>query len=296
MKYRGKVWIITCAIASLICVVAVSIVVTNFNSVPVTPEQAQTVSEKISSETSDQQQDPRMNPEINPAYGEEMRKTVVQTVLVGKNVDELIEESNLVAICELKEKSDTFQIESVSGGISNFTDYYFKVSETLRGELEGEDKIVTVRIRGGTFKNWSLEMSHQYEFEIGEKYLLFLYQPGMGQGYNTQGDYYYLTGSVQGIFPLNKEIDTLSEAKSSSAVLNNGFGDTIQLSSIEKQIETANKAISADEYVYYEQYLENKKENLDSGWITQEEYEEASKIFQQYATYVGDPPQYSGGD
>ena len=63
MKYRGKVWIITCAIASLICVVAVSIVVTNFNSVPVTPEQAQTVSEKISSETSDQQQDPRMNPE-----------------------------------------------------------------------------------------------------------------------------------------------------------------------------------------------------------------------------------------
>ena len=79
-------------------------------------------------------------------------------------------------------------------------------------------------------------------------------------------------------------------------VLNNGFGDTIQLSSIEKQIETANKAISADEYVYYEQYLENKKENLDSGWITQEEYDNALAEANQYATYIGDPPQYSDGD
>ena len=42
--------------------------------------------------------------------------------------------------------------------------------------------------------------------------------------------------------------------------------------------------------------MENQKANLDSGWLTQEEYEEASKIYQQYATYVGDPPQYSGGD
>ncbi len=70
----------------------------------------------------------------------------------------------------------------------------------------------------------------------------------------------------------------------------------IQLISLQEQIDTVNESVPPETNVNYKQFLENQKGNLDSGWITQEEYDNALAEAKQYANYIGDPPQYSGGE
>ena len=79
--------------------------------------------------------------------------------------------------------------------------------------------------------------------------------------------------------------------KASSEIIENGRGtDSIQLDAVRSEIEALNKIGPPDENAAYEKAMENQKANLDSGWITQEEYEEALEIYQQYATYVATRP------
>lgn len=235
------------------------------------------------------------NVSAGPEQEGEVEYTRISNMIAEKTTEQLIEESDLIAVCELKEISDAFQIESVGGGVMNFTDSYFETTEILRGDPPDDSGIITVRTQGGMVDNWSVVMSDKYEFQYDKKYLLFLVHAGMGGGYNTEGDYYYLNGSWQGIFPL--EETTTNSLKASSEIIENGRGtDSIQLDAVRSEIEALNKIGPPDENAAYEKAMENQKANLDSGWITQEEYEEALEIYQQYATYVGDPPQYSGGD
>lgn len=229
-----------------------------------------------------------------PEQEGEVEYTRISNMIAEKTPEQLLEESDLIAVCELKEISDAFQIESVGGGVMNFTDSYFETTEILRGDPPDDSGIITVRTQGGMVDNWSVIMSDKYEFKYDKKYLLFLVHAGMGGGYNTEGDYYYLNGSWQGIFPL--EETTANSLKASSETIENGGGSaSIQLNAVCNKIDALNKIGPPDENAAYEKAMENQKANLDSGWITQEEYEEASEIYQQYATYVGDPPQYSGG-
>lgn len=233
-----------------------------------------------------------------PEQEREVEYTRISNMIPEKTPEQLLEESDLIAVCELREVSDAFQIQYAGGdssAVMNFTDSYFETTEILRGDPPDDSGIITVRTQGGMVDNWSVIMSDKYEFQYDKKYLLFLVHAGMGGGYNTEGDYYYLNGSWQGIFPL--EETTANSLKASSEIIENGRGtDSIQLDAVRSEIEALNKIGPPDENAAYERVMENQKANLDSGWITQEEYEEALEIYQQYATYVGDPPQYSGGE
>ena len=233
-----------------------------------------------------------------PEQEREVEYTKISNMIPEKTPEQLLEESDLIAVCELKEVSDAFQIQYAGGdssAVMNFTDSYFETTEILRGDPPDDSGIITVRTQGGMVDNWSVIMSDKYEFQYDKKYLLFLVHAGMGGGYNTEGDYYYLNGSWQGIFPLEEA--TAHSVEGSGETIENGRGtDSIQLDAVRSEIEALNKIGPPDENAAYEKAMENQKANLDSGWITQEEYEEASKIYQQYATYVGDPPQYSGGE
>ena len=159
---KKRIWIITCSLALAVCVAFLSSAIVHQ---PV-------ISSASESESSSEQ-----------VESEEMRHSYITNVIAGKTTDQLIEESNLIAVCELKEVSDAFQIEAVGGGVMNFTDYYFEVKEAMRGETPDNSNIVTVRIQGGIVDNWSVEMSDYYEFEYDKKYLLFLTHPGMGSGF-----------------------------------------------------------------------------------------------------------------
>ena len=121
-----------------------------------------------------------------------------------KTPEQLLEESDLIAVCELREVSDAFQIQYAGGdssAVMNFTDSYFETTEILRGDPPDDSGIITVRTQGGMVDNWSVIMSDKYEFQYDKKYLLFLVHAGMGGGYNNgKGITNYLNGSWQG-FP-----------------------------------------------------------------------------------------------
>lgn len=219
----------------------------------------------------------------------------VEQAIAAKSVDELIEESSLVAVCTLKEESDAFQIESVTGGISIFTDYYFEVGETYRGEAP-ENKMITVRRQGGTVGDTTVEVVAESKFEVGQSYLLFLYQPSWGGGFNTGDDYYYIRGDIQGIYP----VDSVPLTRSSDVTLSNvADAAPIEMIEFQTQVEEINEKVDTTDVAAndMDKILNSMEENVRTGMMTQEEYDAAVEEMQQYATYVGDPPAgYSGNE
>ncbi len=214
-------------------------------------------------------------------------------MLAAKTVPELIKESSLVVEGTYKEPSQSFMIQYVNGGMSIFTDHYFEVTETFRGEAP-EDNIVAVRQEGGTIGNDVLEIDPSCDFQEGKSYLLFLYRPTK-DGFTTEGDYYYLRGEVQGVYPLE---DSLLAKSGSDTVTNGMESNAIQVADFQQQVDYYNETTPPDkvEELAREQVLENMKENVRTGMMTQEEYDKAVAEMEEYAVYVGDPPAGYSGD
>ena len=106
-------------------------------------------------------------------------KTVyISGTLVERNFEDLYEQSALIALGTVTEKSEAFQIQNVSGSIANFTDYSFKINSTLRGNADNDT--VTVRVQGGTVGNYTEIYEFSPDLEKNKEYLLFLYKPGSG--------------------------------------------------------------------------------------------------------------------
>ena len=96
-------------------------------------------------------------------------------------------------------RSAPFFIENIyTAGRSVFTDYRFEVYEVLRGETSSRE--VIVRMEGGMTQEMRLVVSHTPEFEQEREYLLFLNIPGGGP-FDTPGEYFYIVGGLQGVFP-----------------------------------------------------------------------------------------------
>ncbi|MCD8145567.1 MAG: hypothetical protein LUD79_09630 [Oscillospiraceae bacterium] len=200
-------------------------------------------------------------------------KTVyISGTLEEKTLDDLYEQSALVAVGTVSGKSEAFQIQNVSGGTANFTDYYFDVSTALRGAAESET--VTVRVQGGTVGNYTEVCESSPALEVGDEYLLFLYKPGRGGAYNTEGDYYYVLGQAQGCFTADS---------SESYVSQNGV--TLTQESLTAALSDEDlEPVNVD--YFREEYIANQQRNLESGFITQEEYDEMMANIDQYATIV----------
>ena len=209
-------------------------------------------------------------------------------------VEEIAEESNLVAIGTLKEISPGFCIQSVEGGTMNYTEYYFQISDTCRGVApDNEDQIAAVRIPGGEANGVNMIWEDAPTLEVDETYLLFLYKPQMGGSFNTEGDYYYLSGDTRGIYPVDSATTfsrtTNDVYTSSDGTKRISHNELIQL------IDQVNEEIPADTDMVYQEFLENQQYNLETGFISQEEYDRFLSEAQRYATYYGDPPAgYSG--
>ena len=211
--------------------------------------------------------------------------------LARVTVGEMMEESTLVATCTYQEPSESFQVLYTNGGGSTFTDHYFEVNETFRGEAP-EDGIVAVRQEGGTIGNEVVKVSPSCEFEEGKSYLLFLYHPSVGAGKNTEGDYYYIQGSVYGAYPI--DAPSLTQVNDPQ-IVNEMGSNPIEVASFQQQVDYYNEKTPPTEDVVINKTIENMQENVRAGMMTQEEYEKAMAYMEEYATYVGDPPAgYSG--
>lgn len=139
----------------------------------------------------------------------------------------------------------------------------------MRGEFTG-DKL-TVRIQGGTVGNRTEICEYSPVLSSENEYLLFLYKPGHGGAYDTDGDYYVL-GLVQGAFVLTGDGDYISES-----------GTLLKADDINKYIETAPPV---NLYFFREEYISNQERNLETGFITQEEFDYRINTIDEYAKIV----------
>lgn len=183
---------------------------------------------------------------------------------------ELERDSNLIAVCTYKEDSHGFQVEATNGGVKTFTDYYFQVEEVLRGQAP-EDGILTLRQEGGRVGDDLSNATHRHTFQKEALYLLFLRKPTTGGGFNTQGEHYYLTHTLDGVYPMGNDILYTSGMDMSVASAQSEM--VFSLQKLREDLESVNQQYPADVDYYAEEAVADLQADLDSGAITQEAYE-----------------------
>lgn len=200
---------------------------------------------------------------------EEPITQVVEGCLAYVSVSDLFKEATLIAEGTVSGHTDGFQIESVSGSVANFTDYHFKISSLLRGDIDGET--LDIRTKGGTVGNYTEVYTGSPEWTDGEEYLVFLYQPGRGGSFHTEGDYYYVLGLCQGVFSKGPDGQYVSQAGEELS------GETLVLLADDGPV---------DPLYFRNQYIENQKGNLENGFLTQEEFDLLMQNIDKYAVIL----------
>jgi hypothetical protein len=197
----------------------------------------------------------------------------ISGILAEKTFDALTTEACLIVKGTVADRSEAFQIRSPSGSLANHTDYTIDITNVFRGNAEQSGGI-TVRVQGGTVGEYTETYEHSPVLEEGKDYLLFLYKPGRGGAFNTNGDYYYILGLSQGIYA--EQTDGTYVSQSGSIVTN-------------AELEAAVSALSdtpVDTDFFRNEFLSNQARNLESGFITQEEYENMIANIDIYASAV----------
>jgi hypothetical protein len=200
---------------------------------------------------------------------------IMSGVLEQYNLTDLINTSTLIVKAKLTSASDAFQIIPVFGcSPSNFTDYNFKVSEVVFGNATKDDMIV-VRMQGGLAGGTDLIVEDNPQFTENEEVLLFLYQPKMGSGYNTKGDYYYILGLGQGAYYQDSRNNSYFDM----------YGNKLSYDYLVNAVGKRD-VNSIDEEHFLKQFVANTYANLKSGFITENEYLSLLSEASQYATIV----------
>lgn len=210
-------------------------------------------------------------------------------VLAEVTYDDLLQDASVIVKAHTTNISEAFSIQSVNGAVSNFTDYTLEADRVLKGRL-AENETFTVRLEGGTVNGQKVVVEEAPQLSVDEPVLLFLYQPNMGGGFNTEGDYYYVLGMMQGAFYPEKGSDEKTHA-ASTTTFTNKLGTSISLQTLANDLANMQQTVEtndANDNGVYEKFLENQKKNLESGFITQEEYEQGLNEAKQYATIIKD--------
>ena len=198
------------------------------------------------------------------------KKVFISGTLVERSLEDLFSKSALVVRGTVNESLETFRIQNTNGDAAIFTDYKFDVSELVRGN-DLDDELI-IRVQGGTIGNMTEVYEHSPELKSKNDDLLFLYKPARGGAYNTEGNYYYILGLTQGTFVMNEEGNFISES-----------GTVLFADDIDQYVKSADPV---NVNYFREEYIANQKHNLETGFITQEEYDELTKKIDEYASIV----------
>lgn len=208
----------------------------------------------------------------------------VSGIIEEMDMDELTEKSNLIIRGVVADIGTPIQIEAVGGGITNFTNYTIQVSDVISGT---ETETAIVRVQGGTVNDLEVICDEAPDLVLGKEYILFLYRPDLGGGYNTTGDYHYITGMYQGVYEIG---DGDSEFVKMAIPAERQGTSSVQQVSISQFVadidEAKTKLPSGYIYSVDSEFQSNLQANLESGFISQEEYEQMLAEREQYATIL----------
>lgn len=247
-------------------------------------------------------------------------KTVVEQsrTVAALSVEQMALESDLVARGTAVEGSSPFLVQPQDGrDPSVFVDYTFAVKQVYRCGQEKEPQELTIRVEGGTYQDITVNTSGSPSFEIGKEYIVFLYRAPKNGGYETEGEYYYVTGFEHGVFQETPEEKTdLSAVKAqktdkasrfsaletaeayfvSEKALQREENGKIKVEAAEEILseQAFSKEIAAfnqeypEEIDYYKKRQEEAyRSNLETGMITEEEYEQwAAELEQEDGPYA----------
>ena len=192
--------------------------------------------------------------------------------LAEQDLDSLMHAAQVVCEATVLERQREFQVQSPGKSVANFTNFTLRVEKCYRGKAYADE--VTVRVPGGTVDRYQEIYTESPKLEAGKSYLLFLYNPGYGGAFNTGTDYYEVLGLAQGIYTADggRFVPQL--------------GDTITEEEFENALESvADQPVDMD--YFRREFIENQKGNLRSGFITQEEYNQAMQEMDVYAKIIG---------
>lgn len=195
---------------------------------------------------------------------------IISGSLLKITADDMLRDASVIAKGSLIGESSPFKIRQVNGDKSVFTDYYFELQNVIRGEVAPGER-VSVRVRGGEAADYIVVDETSPNFAMDQEYLLFLQAPGMGGGYNTVGDYYYIMGVSQGIF-----------TEESDGVYTSEHGEEINLAATPMAILESEPI--PDAILNY--YLDALQKNVDSGFISEEEYNLYVAQADEYAAVI----------
>lgn len=214
------------------------------------------------------------NSNTNPDNLDDQNTEYISGCLKEYSNNDLINNATLVVKARLNSISDSFKIKPVFDGDPQiYTDYYFDIENVLLGEYS-DSKPLTVRVQGGTIGEEKLIVEEAPKFSEKDEVLLFLYQPNMGGGYNTRGDYYYILGVNQGAFFKSKEMQVYKNEDCSLAY-----------EKLSKELSSR----TVDRKTYsrvYDEFVENNQYNFDNGVITAKDYNRMIDEVQRYATIL----------
>lgn len=216
--------------------------------------------------------------EDTPEYSE-----VITGIIAEQSVEELEKSSSAVLLGKIVGISDAFEITSVTGETSNFTDYYLEVYEAYRGN-ESEGDVVSIRLNEGIVGNLEVIDKTAPSFEIGQEYLVFLYNPGVGGDFNTEGDYYYVNGVTQGVYPYYGEENLISEF---DAGIEGNDIEELNISELKEELLIINENYPVDEIDNRQEIIDNLTHNYENRFITEEQYNETIEQMDIYATITG---------
>lgn len=263
---------------------------------------------------------------IRNAWKESRKQVVtVSAAYAYRTLTELTEASSIVIKGTVIGQSQPFKIKPASGADESiFTDYTIQIDTLYRGTHAGN--IAYLRMQGGEIENLSVYAEDAPEIKTGESYMLFLYKPFTGGTYTTKGDYYYLTQGPQALFfplsvnvlqrsmqagniPLahldrvpkiatfnsssdkifmNAEVSAIEEngrALSPALITENGIL-VVTENNFSQEIRSFNKTVPLDPDYSKKEMIDSLKSNLENGFLTQQEYDEAMKFNFPYAEIV----------
>ena len=192
------------------------------------------------------------------------------------SLEDLVIFSHIIAIGEVKSISEPIEIRPVGGGDTDlFTDYTLGLEEVFKDSSvnsSNASKSVPLRIRTGK-PGVAVSDGFDYNFKIGDRYLFFLSYPTSGGGYTVNDDHITLVGHTQGLLEITEQNEYYSQDY--GRINNNELLSIINDPDIQKSAEQFDP-------------LDGLKENLRSGFISQEEYDKAIEDLGQYAEIVND--------
>ncbi len=174
---------------------------------------------------------------------------------------QMMEQSSLVVYGVIKERSEAFEIQPVSGKETlTHYDWTLEIQDTYRGEAAS--KSITVR----TAQDLAAYL------HAGDAVFVFLHQPGIGGAYNTQGDYYYLTNGIQGLYCINEADGSVNSLLRDQPMDKNNFIGALEEYTVQYPLNPDG---------YKEAYIKNLEQELSG-----KELEEALAELEMYATIL----------